>query len=195
LSTDMESTNNERPLRADARRNALAVIEAARLLFAEKGADVPMEEIGRAAGVGKGTLYRHFPTRDHVFAAVSRDRFDRLTAEAEALLAESGDAFAALQEWLRDYDRSAQRYRGLRAVVSAGIADEASAIFADCGPMKARAGTLLKRAQKTGRVRKDVDITELLSLIAALPERFRDADGSSRLLDIILRGIAVGASI
>ncbi|MDH6170775.1 AcrR family transcriptional regulator [Variovorax boronicumulans] len=149
----------------------------------------------RAAGVGKGTLYRHFPTRDHVFAAVSRDRFSRLTAEAEALLQESGDAYAALQEWLRDYDRSAQQYRGLRAVVSAGIADEGSAIFADCGPMKVRAGTLLERAQEAERVRRDVDITELLSLIAALPEQFRDPDGSSRLLDVILRGIAVGASI
>lgn len=56
--------STERPLRADARRNALAVIEAARTLFAENGVDVPMEEVGRAAGVGKGTLYRHFPTRE-----------------------------------------------------------------------------------------------------------------------------------
>lgn len=154
-----------------------------------------MEEIGRVAGVGKGTLYRHFPTRDHLFAAVSRDRFGRLTAEAEALLEESGDAHGALLAWLRDYDRSAQQFRGLRAAVSAGIADEASAIFADCEPMKARAGTLLERAQAAKRVRGDVDITELLSLVAGLPDRFRRADGSSRLLDIILRGLAVDTPI
>jgi AcrR family transcriptional regulator len=180
----------DRPIRADARRNALAVIEAARTLFAENGVDVPMEEIGRAAGVGKGTLYRHFPTRDHLFAAVSRDGFRRLTAEAESFLAESGDAWIALVDWLRDYDRSAQQYRGLRAVVSAGIADEGSAIFMDCAPMKERVGTLLRRAQEAGQVRDDIEITELLSLVAALPERFRDTDGSSRLLEFVLRGIA-----
>lgn len=183
----------ERPQRADARRNALAVIEAARALFAERGIDVPMEEIGRAAGVGKGTLYRHFPTRDHIFAAVSRDRFDRLSAQAETLLAEAGDPLTALTRWLRDYDRSAQHYRGLRKIVSEGIADEESAIFTDCAPMKERAGTLLCRAQEDGQVRNDIDITELLSLVAALPDRFRDDEGSSELLDLVLRGIATSA--
>lgn len=180
----------DRPLRADARRNAESVIAAARELFAEGGVDVPMEDIGKAAGVGKGTLYRHFPTRDHLFAAVSRDRFDRLTARADASLSDA-DARAALIEWLRDYDRSAQEYRGLRAVVSAGIADEASAIFTDCAPMKQRAGSLLQRAQEAGLVRPEIEITELLSLVAGLPERFRGSDGASRLLDVIIRGIAV----
>lgn len=186
--------STERPLRADARRNALAVIEAARTLFAENGVDVPMEEVGRAAGVGKGTLYRHFPTRDHLFAAVSRARFERLTDEAEAYLVKPGDAHAALVGWLRDYDRSAQEYRGLRAVVSAGIADENSAIFTDCVPMKERAGRLLARAQEAGQVRGDIEITELLSLVAALPEQFRAADGSSRLLEVVLRGIVATPS-
>lgn len=184
----------ERPQRADARRNAIAVIEAARTLFAERGIDVPMEEIGRAAGVGKGTLYRHFPTRDHLFAAVSRDRFDRLRAEADSLLADAGDPYEALEAWLRDYDRSVQHYRGLRAVVSEGIADEASAIFADCAPMKARAAALLSRAQESRQVRDDVDITEILSLIAALPDKFRDADGVSALLDLVLRGMVTGSA-
>lgn len=179
----------DRPMRADARRNALAVIDAARTLFAERGVEVPMEEIGRAAGVGKGTLYRHFPTRDHLIAAVSRARFDRLTVAADELAAESPEPVDALGAWLRDYDRSAQQYRGLRVVESSGIADEASAIFADCAPMKARAGALLTAAQATGRVRGDVEITALLSLVASLPDGFRDSDGSSRLLPVILRGI------
>jgi len=179
----------DRPLRADARRNALAVIDAGRALFAERGVDVSMEEIGRAAGVGKGTLYRHFPTRDHLYAAVSRDRFDRLAQEADELIAQSGDALTAFAAWLRDYDRSAQEYRGLRSVVSAGIADEDSVIFTDCAPMKARAEAMLNRAQAAGQVRGDVEITELLSLVAGLPERFRGDDGASRLLDVILRGI------
>jgi AcrR family transcriptional regulator len=179
----------DRPIRADARRNALAVVEAARALFDDRGVDVPLEEIGRVAGVGKGTLYRHFPTRDHIYAAVSRDRFDRLTDEADALIAASGDPWNALADWLRDYDRSAQRYRGLRAVVSAGLADQRSAIFHDCAPMKASAGTLLQRAQRAGRVREDIEITALLSMVAALPEQFRDDDGSSTLLEVILRGI------
>lgn len=179
-------------MRADARRNALAVIEAARALFAERGVGIPMEDIGRAAGVGKGTLYRRFPTKDHLIAAVSRDRFDRLTAAADELAVEFPDPADALAAWLRDYDRSAQQYRGLRAVESAGIADEASAIFTDCAPMKARAGALLSAAQAAGEVRDDVEITPLLSLVASLPEGFRDPDGASRLLPVVLRGIADG---
>lgn len=181
----------ERPQRADARRNALAVIEAARSVFTEHSVDVPMEEIGRVAGVGKGTLYRHFPTRDHLLAAVSRDRFDTLRAEADELLSQEGDPFSALVRWLRDYDRSAQQYRGMRAVVSDGIADEGSALFTDCAPMKASAQTLLERAQEAGQARSDISITELLSMIAALPERYRDPGQSSTLLDVVLRGIAL----
>lgn len=177
-------------MRADARRNAMAVIEAARKLLAERGADVPMEEIGRAAGVGKGTLYRHFPTRDHIFAAVSRERFDSLGAEAEDLLDEAGDPLQALTMWLRDFDRSQQRYRGLRAAVSLGIATEGSAIFIDCAPMKERAGKLLARAQDSGQIRPDIEITALLSLVAALPEAFRGDDGASALLEIVLDGIS-----
>jgi AcrR family transcriptional regulator len=160
--------NTARPLRADARRNATAVIDAARILFAEKGVDIPMEEIGRSAGVGKGTLYRHFPTRDHLLA---------------------GDARSALNEWLRDFDRSAQEYRGLRAVVSAGIGNSGSAIFTDCAAMKQRAARLLDRAQGLKLLRSDIEITPLLSLVAALPEQFRNDDGSSQLLDIVLRGL------
>jgi hypothetical protein len=79
-------------------------------------------------------------------------------------------------------------------VVSAGIADEGSAIYSGCVPMKERAGILLRRAQDAGQVCGDIEITELLSLVAALPERFRSSDGSSRLLEIILRGIAVAPS-
>ncbi|MFE7507711.1 TetR/AcrR family transcriptional regulator [Promicromonospora sp. NPDC057488] len=181
---------SDRPLRADARRNALLVIEAARTLFAERGVDIPMEDVGRAAGVGKGTLYRRFPTKDHLIAAVSRDRFDRLTAAAGELAAEFPDPVDALGAWLRDYDRSAQQYRGLRAVESAGIADAGSAIFTDCAPMKERAGVLLAAAQAVGGVRADVEITPLLSLVASLPDAFRAPDGSSLLLPVVLRGIA-----
>jgi AcrR family transcriptional regulator len=178
-----------RPLRADARRNALAVIDAARTLFRERGVDIAMEEIGRAAGVGKGTLYRHFPTRDHLLAAVSRDRFDRLTAEADSMLEDAEDPRSALNDWLRDFDRSAQEYRGLRAAVSEGIANSGSAIFTDCAAMKQRAARLLERAQAVGQVRVDIDITPLLSLVAGLPEQFRGEDGASQLLDIVLRGL------
>lgn len=182
----------ERPLRADAARNARAVIDAARALFAEYGVGVAMEQIGKAAGIGKGTLYRHFPTKDHLLAAVSRDRFDRLTASAESLITESTDPMDALAEWLRDFDRSAQRYRGMRAVLSEGIADEGSAIFADCRAMTSRVDALLEHAKEAGRAREDVEVTSLLSMVSALPERFRHDDGSSDLLDIVIRGISCG---
>lgn len=182
--------SSERAPRVDARRNAEAVIEAARTLFAERGVDVPMEQIGKAANLGKGTLYRHFPTKDHLLAAVSRDGFARLTASAESLIAAAEKPIEALNEWLRDFDRSAHGYRGMRSAISDGIADTGSAIFAECAAMTERADALLRYAQRAGQARRELEIRPLLSMIAALPERFRDDRGGSQLLEVVLRGIS-----
>src|SRR4051794_29077547 len=89
----------ETPLRADARRNRDQIIAAARVIFVEQGADVPMEEIARTAGVGVGTLYRRFPDRDALIRAVAVDNFDRVLIDAKAAAEEEPTAWAALV-WL-----------------------------------------------------------------------------------------------
>jgi AcrR family transcriptional regulator len=183
----MPSTPEVR-LRADARRNRDQVLATAHALFALRGVEVPMEDIGRAAGVGKGTLYRHFPTRDDLYAAVSRQRFDPLRERA-AELARSDDPWAALSQWLAAYDASAHAYRGLSARLAEGLEHEESAVAQACAPLCDEAEVLLERAQEHGDVADDLGIVQLLAMVSGLPDGMRDPDGRSELLPIVLRGI------
>src|SRR5438045_9358268 len=90
----------ERVLRADARRNHEAVIAAAKKLFADQGLDAQMPDVAKAAKVGVGTVYRHFPTKDDLIAALVADRFERLAEKAREGL-ESGDAWEGIAEFIR----------------------------------------------------------------------------------------------
>jgi AcrR family transcriptional regulator len=177
-----------RPPRADALRNRDALIAAAETLFAEQGAELPFEEVARAAGVGKGTLYRHFATKDHLIAAIFQERFARLAEAADALFIDEGP-LDAVEHWLREYDRHPVKSRGLSARVGESLADSGSAVAAACAPMKSSFARLLDRAKASGEIRGDVTAPELLTVIAALPERFRKPDGSSPFLETILRGL------
>ncbi len=186
--TSATGTEGRGSLRADAQRNRDRVLAAAHELFAERGIDVPMDEVGKAAGVGKGTLYRHFPTRDDLYAAVSLERFAALRERALEL-AGAEDSWRALVTWLTEYDRSARRYRGLSARVAEGLGREDSAISQACHPMRQDAATLLASAQADGRVDPALTIVQLLTLVSGLPDDMRAPDGSSVLLPVVLRGI------
>jgi AcrR family transcriptional regulator len=175
-------------LRADALRNRRLVLAAAHRLFAERGIDVTLDDIGREAGVGKGTLYRNFPSRDHLYAAVSLERVTELHDRAVELSG-ANDPWEALVGWLGDFDRSAGRYRGLSARVAEGLGREDSAIAQACHPMQHEAATLLARAQAAGRVDPDLTILQLLTLVSGLPDDMRTTDGASLLLPVVLRGI------
>src|SRR5947209_14469839 len=89
-----------RALRADARRNREAVIAAAKQLFADRGLDAQMPDVAKAANVGVGTVYRHFPTKDHLIAALAADRFERLATKGREAL-EDPDAWTGLCDFLR----------------------------------------------------------------------------------------------
>lgn len=176
-----------RPQRADAQRNYDALLAIGADLLAEHGANLPFEEVARVAGVGKGTLYRHFPTRDHLIAAVLKQRFDQLADEADELMVSSSST--AVNTWLRSFDRIPERFRGLSARVSESLADDSSAVSTACIPMKEAFARLIRKAQADQQVRDDVDPVELLGVVAALPAGLRDEDGSSRYIDVILRGL------
>src|ERR1700723_3747012 len=102
-----------RPLRADAQRNYDAILVAAKAVFAQAGTDAPLEDVARAAGVGRGSLYRRFPTREHLFAAILQDRVDELDASAQCALG-APDVWPALSEWLELDGRCATGYPGRR---------------------------------------------------------------------------------
>ncbi len=176
-------------LRADARRNLGLVLEAASEAFAELGPDVTVDEIARRAGVGHGTVFRRFPTKDALMAAVLGLRLDELAANAEALLAED-DPLRAFEEfvWLAAdaCGRDRALYDGVpRCERFDDVADAKERLHA-C------AEQLLRRAQKAGAVRGDVTADDVSSLIGSTmlaSTRASSADAWRRYIGVILVGL------
>ena len=177
-----------RPKRADARRNYDKLIEAARAEFTENGSDASLENIARRAGVGIGTLYRHFPNRQDLLEGTYLE-------EVEALCA-SADEFAALEPWdalvgwLNRFAGYATTKKALSAELLATIGME-SEIFAMCHTAIYAAGEpLLARAQTAGAVRPDVTFSDVVRLVSGiLMVRFAEPDQISRVLAVALDGL------
>ncbi|WP_023586842.1 TetR/AcrR family transcriptional regulator [Streptomyces thermolilacinus] len=181
-----------RPMRADARRNHERLLRVARAAFAEHGTDAALEDIARRAGVGIGTLYRHFPNRHALMNAVFQDAVTALLARSRELAA-ADEPCTALVEWLRAIVTHAGEYRGLaRALMSASY-DPSSALSQCNDPLREAGARLLTRAQEAGAVRRDVSIGDLLQLtnaIALAAEQNPDDEAlADRLLTLTLRGL------
>jgi AcrR family transcriptional regulator len=156
-----------RAQRADAQRNRARLIEVARTVVAEQGTQASLRDIARRAGVGLGTLYRHFPTRDELLEALLGRGFDRL-AEKAASLEATRSPDDALVEWLHDFSAGATVHRGLAASMMATLDDKDSSLYASCLAMRQAAARLLKNAQDAGHIRPDVDGTDLFALVTAV---------------------------
>jgi AcrR family transcriptional regulator len=173
-----------RALRADARRNADLLIAAAREAFASNGANAPLDDIARAAGVGSGTLYRHFPTRLALIEAVYRDSVERLCADGDRLAATEAPA-AALVDWLRGFVTVVSEKRGLAAALS----DEgrAQSLFGECHAMINAAGSaLLDRAKDAGAIRADVPLDDVLKMAKAFALAAETSPEGSALAERLL---------
>ncbi|MGY6024716.1 TetR/AcrR family transcriptional regulator [Streptomyces spinosirectus] len=173
--------------RADAVRNRSALLAAGERVFARSGVDVPMEEVAREAGVGRGTLYRHFPSREHLLAALMEEQAARLTEEARRIVAE-GPLWDGLVAWLRLYDDGLARFRGASVHVGSGLTGT-SPIAAACGPMRTAFAELLGRARELGLVGPDVTAAQVLAMVAALPKDAATGGAEQPCLDIVLRGL------
>jgi AcrR family transcriptional regulator len=155
-----------RPLRADALRNRARVLEAAEAVFAAEGISVPVDVIAEKAGVGVGTLYRHFPTKEKLFEAILIGRIDEIAAEARDRL-DSGDPGAAFFGFLRHLvEESASKRDLIQALMGAGVEIEL-AVAPSKRNLEAAAGDLLAVAQRSGAVRDDVSCEVVLSLVGA----------------------------
>jgi AcrR family transcriptional regulator len=181
------------PMRADARRNRQLLLAAALATFTESGADdTSLEEIARRAGVGIGTLYRHFPSRQSLLESVYRDQVEVLCARAGPLREEE-PAGSALTAWLRALVGFGLTKRSLMSHLLAGPGMD-TPVFTTCrADIMHAAGDLLTRAQDAGQARPDIDASDLVrithAVVAAterLPEPGKEAD---RLLDIMLGGV------
>ena len=147
--------------RADARRNRAQILAAAEIVFAEEGLGVPVDEVARRAGVGVGTLYRHFPTKEALFEAVIVHHMERLRDEARTL-ADSDEPGEALFLFLGFLARDVAAKRNLfEALSGAGInvKDSAGEIKEE---LEAAAAHLLARAQQAGQVRPDVTVPDVV---------------------------------
>lgn len=184
-----------RPLRADAERNRLRVLEVAQEVFSTEGLAVPIDEIARRAGLGVGTLYRHFPTKEALFAAIVVSRMEDVVADARAQL-EAEDAGAAFFAFLtRLVEGWRQKKDFIDALTSAGVDLEDLARAKH--DLHRELGKLLERAQESGGVREDVSIQEIMALIAGamgtLDRHGISAKGRERMLAVIFDGLRVQA--
>ena len=181
-------------MRADARKNYEHLLDVAREVITEQGADASLRDIARRAGVGLGTLYRHFPQREALLDALLRARFDELTVRASEL-ERSKVPDEALIAWLNEAVAVAHAYRGAIDSMVAAIADPDSALHASCHTMRAAGTRLLLRAQEQGRARADIDGTDLFALLGALAW-LRDqpalAPRADRLFDLIAGALLKG---
>ena len=182
-----------RPLRADAQRNYQALLTAASAAFADHGADdVSLEEIARRAGVGIGTLYRHFPARRDLLAAVYTDQVEALRVRADELL-ESGPPDQALATWLRAVVDFGRTKRNLSTALLASF-DKESELLSSCSAiMRESAAALLRAAQQDGTVRADASAADVLRLVHAISmaiERAPAEDGQAdRLIALVIDGL------
>jgi AcrR family transcriptional regulator len=182
-----------RPMRADARRNYERLLAAAAAAFAERGADdVSLEEIARRAGVGIGTLYRHFPTRQALLEAVYRDQVETLAARSTALLG-SAEPAAALEEWLGALTVFGVAKRSMNKTLLETLGKN-SELFSSCGTMLRQATTqLVEQAQSADVMRKDVDGTDVLRLVHGMMLACDLAPGDEaqarRMLSVVMAGL------
>ncbi|MBK1622073.1 TetR/AcrR family transcriptional regulator [Afifella marina] len=154
-------------MRADAKKNYAQLLAVARDVVTEDGAEASLRDIARRAGVGFGTLYRHFPSREALLDALLRESFDALTVRAAELEATQSSG-EALVTWLHEAVAVAHNFRGAIEAMVAAIADEGSALHASCQEMHAAGGRLLARAQAEGTARTDLDGTDFFALLSAL---------------------------
>jgi AcrR family transcriptional regulator len=181
-----------RPKRADARRNYDKLVAAAREVFAEQETDATLEEISRRAGVGIGTLYRHFPARENLIEAAYVDGVEEICGAVANHAGE--EPWEALTGWLLEVVHFAATKRILADEMFA-VMDRDAPFFKSCGGAIYDAGEpLLRRAQEAGVVRDDVDITDVTKMVSGIAGlRTVDTEHAERLVAIALDGLRPSA--
>ncbi|MDQ6745724.1 MAG: TetR/AcrR family transcriptional regulator [Actinomycetota bacterium] len=178
----------ERPLRADARRNRERILESARAVFAEYGADAQVDDVARQAGVGVGTVYRHFETKEALLAELLREKFRLFAARSREALERDGEPFAVLEDLLR---RNAMTAAGDAAVQHA-LAGAGENLWmqaqAEQQELAAVTAELIVRARGAGTIRQDVEANDIAMLMCGLCSTMGAKPGHDwrRHLDLVI---------
>jgi AcrR family transcriptional regulator len=180
--------DTERPLRADARRNRERILASARAVFAESGAEAQIDDVAQRAGVGVGTVYRHFPTKEALLVELLREKFRLFAARGREALEQDGEPFAVLEAILR---RNAETAASDAAVQHA-LAGAGEHIWlqaeAEQRELMAVTEELLTRARQAGTIRPDVDANDIGMVMCGVCSTMGEKPGFDwrRHLDLVI---------
>ncbi|RFS82565.1 TetR/AcrR family transcriptional regulator [Actinomadura spongiicola] len=179
-------------MRSDVRRNRARLLAAAREMFERDGAGASLEGVARLAGVGIGTLYRHFPTRQDLLEAMLADAFEALAADARERRV-SPVPGEALAEWLRAFIERTTAFRGMAAAALMSLREDRADPFPACRAMREAGEALFVRAQEAGDVPADVAFADALRLVGAIATvTEREPEAADRLLALAAAGLIPG---
>ena len=187
--TKKRSSDGRKP-RADAQRNRERILEVAKRAFTRSGADTSLDDIAKQAGVGPGTLYRHFPTREELLKAVYRNELENL-ATAEEKFAETMPPVEALRAWLLLFVDAVAAKQIIAPALNTLVGDHKKVFEASYAQMHQAIRRLVKRAVKSGDIRKDLDPMDLLRALVGVANVASSPDwqqSARRLVDILIAG-------
>jgi AcrR family transcriptional regulator len=175
-----------RPLRADARRNRVRILEAGRKAFAESGRDVQMDEVAQLAGVGVGTLYRHFPTKEDLVLELVRESVQGYLQSARQALTRD-DAREAIEWLVRYLAANMARNRGLRDAMSVIQFGGENPWQSD--EVRSHAGAVLERARDAGAIEADITVDDWQALMCGLSAAIASGADPDRQVEFVLAGV------
>ena len=155
-------------MRADAQRNRDRIVEVAREVFREQGYDASLDEVAKRAGVGAGTLYRHFPTRENLIDAIMQSWVDRVDEAAEKALAHEGPPRELLLAWFAAYVALISLHKGGPAKITSAMGDPASPIVHKCQVLTRASDRVVARLRDEGALRADVDSVHICRLVGGV---------------------------
>jgi len=180
-------------MRADAQRNRERLIEAAREVFREQGYDASLDEVAKRAGVGAGTLYRHFPSRDVLMDAIMQSWVQRVNDAADKVLVHEGDARDLLLSWFETYVDLISMHKGGPAKITSAMGDPTSPIITKCQVLAAATQRVVDRLDEEKALREHIEAVQMCRLVGGVAS-VADTSNLDRaavrpLLEVIADGV------
>jgi AcrR family transcriptional regulator len=180
-------------LRADAKRNYDRIVEVARLVFREQGYDASLDDIAKRAGVGPGTLYRHFPKRENLLDAVMQSWVDGVHETTDKALAHEGDDRAVLLNWFEQYVALISQHKGGPAKITSAMGNPDSPIITKCQVLAQANGRVIEQLRADGALRDGVDTIQVCRLVGGIAtvadQGDLDADAVRPMLEVVTDGL------
>src|SRR6478736_6929267 len=180
-------------VRADAQRNYDRIVEVAREVFREQGYDASLDEVAKRAGVGPGTLYRHFPKRENLIDAILQSWVDKVTESADKALAYEGDDRSLLLNWFEEYVRLISQHKGGPAKITSAMGDPDSPIMTKCQVLAGANARVIDRLREDGALRDDVETIQVCRLVggiaAVADQSDLDATSVRPMLEVVADGL------